>query len=235
MKISIIGAAGCIGSSIAYHIAVQKLADEMVLSDIRPDWLEHHCIDIIDACVADHNDLDVRMGNYEDIADSDIVIMAAGKRVTSKKVEPEHKRQTRQAMLPDNLEIQWGLNPNFADFTSGDMDSDFLSDQEEITYGTNPDDADTDGDGIWDYDEIVQGSDPRDPASTEGIYYPHPLPYQTSFVEFNYNGQYGYDLEGWYGWQVVEGECYVVRENVYEGDEIVGYAIGPDLQPLSTI
>ena len=47
MKISIIGAAGCIGSSIAFNIAAKGLADEIVLADIRQDWLKKHYIEQI--------------------------------------------------------------------------------------------------------------------------------------------------------------------------------------------
>ena len=35
MKIGVIGAAGCIGSSIAFNITTKGLADEIVLADIR--------------------------------------------------------------------------------------------------------------------------------------------------------------------------------------------------------
>ena len=105
MKISVIGAAGCIGSSIAFNIAVQKLADEMVVADIRQDWLEHHCIDFFDATVANNIDLDVRMGGHEDIADSDIVIQAAGTNVRNRAAADGHQLSARQRLLPENLEI----------------------------------------------------------------------------------------------------------------------------------
>ena len=84
MKISVIGAAGCIGSSIAFNIANQELADEMVLADIRKDWLEHNTIDVFDSTIINHSNMKVRMGDHEDIADSDIVIMAAGMNTDAK-------------------------------------------------------------------------------------------------------------------------------------------------------
>ncbi len=45
--------------------------------------------------------------------------------------------------------------PPAAPATPGDADSDGLTDSEEAQYGTNPNDADTDGDGFSDFNEIV--------------------------------------------------------------------------------
>ena len=46
-----------------------------------------------------------------------------------------------------------------------DSDGDGLSDQEEISYGTDPNNPDTDGDGVSDGIEVGQGTSPRDPGS----------------------------------------------------------------------
>jgi len=105
MKISIIGAAGCIGSSIAFNIATKGLADEMVLADIRQDWLEHHYIDVFDATVASNLDINVYMGSHEDIIHSDIIVMAAGANVRTKVPADEGNLHSRQRLLPDNLGI----------------------------------------------------------------------------------------------------------------------------------
>ena len=35
MKISVIGAAGCVGSAISSQIVQQRLADELMVADIR--------------------------------------------------------------------------------------------------------------------------------------------------------------------------------------------------------
>ncbi|MFC1933071.1 malate dehydrogenase [Chloroflexota bacterium] len=105
MKISIIGATGCIGSSIAFNIATKGLADEIVLADTRQDWLEHHCIDIFDATIACDIDINVCMGSHEDIANSDIVVMAAGANVTTRASSTEGKLPLKQRLLPYNLEI----------------------------------------------------------------------------------------------------------------------------------
>jgi malate dehydrogenase len=105
VKISIIGAAGCVGSSIAFNIARQGLADEMMVADIRRDWLEHHAIDFFDAAVAGKVDIRVRMGGQEDLSGSDIVVMAAGVGVTQGARSSGSQLTSRQHLLPENLEI----------------------------------------------------------------------------------------------------------------------------------
>ena len=41
-----------------------------------------------------------------------------------------------------------------------DTDGDGLSNEDEDTYGTDPEEPDSDGDGLWDGDEVDQGMDP---------------------------------------------------------------------------
>jgi malate dehydrogenase len=105
MKISIIGAAGCVGSSIAFNIVRQGLADEIMVADIRRDWLEHHAIDFFDAAVAVGVDIRVNMGISGDLSGSDIVVMAAGVGVTQGARSRDGKLTSRQHLLPENLEI----------------------------------------------------------------------------------------------------------------------------------
>jgi malate dehydrogenase len=104
MKISVIGAAGCVGSSIAFNIVLQKLADELMVADIRKDWLEHHAIDFFDAAVASKIDVKVNMGGYQELAGSDIVIIAAGTGVTQG-ARSRTGLTSRQHLLPENLKI----------------------------------------------------------------------------------------------------------------------------------
>ncbi|HJX12570.1 MAG TPA: hypothetical protein VJ377_03480, partial [Dehalococcoidales bacterium] len=105
MKISIIGAAGCVGSSIACNIVTGQLADEIMVADIRKDWLEHHAIDFFDAAVASGIDVRVNRGGHEDLAGSDIVIMAAG--ISAPRGTGLHggTLPTRQQLLPGSLDI----------------------------------------------------------------------------------------------------------------------------------
>lgn len=105
MKISIIGAAGCVGSSIAFNIASQGLADELMVADIRRDWLEHHAIDFFDAAVANKVDIRVSMGAHDDLSGSDIVVMAAGVGATQSAHSRDGQLTSRQHLLPENLEI----------------------------------------------------------------------------------------------------------------------------------
>lgn len=96
MKVSIIGAAGCIGSSAAFSIATQGQADEMVLIDINKNLLAAHVIDISNAAVACQHDVAIRAGVYEDMAGSDVVIIA---------VTAATETASRRQALADNLRI----------------------------------------------------------------------------------------------------------------------------------
>lgn len=77
MKISIIGAAGTVGSATAFAIAVQGLADELVLMDTNENILRNHAMDINTAVSGIHN-ITVRAGSYEDLNNTDITIVSAG-------------------------------------------------------------------------------------------------------------------------------------------------------------
>lgn len=97
MKITIIGASGNIGSSAAFYIAVQGLADEIVMIDPpRPDVLKQHVADLTSA--VSHQDVLVRAGADEDMKDSDIVINAAGR-------GPAGAVKSRLELLPQNIPI----------------------------------------------------------------------------------------------------------------------------------
>lgn len=77
MKITILGATGCIGSSTAFNIAVHGLADELVLiGGSRQDALKQYVMDLTMATTT--RDIRIRAGTYDDMAGSDIVIMSAG-------------------------------------------------------------------------------------------------------------------------------------------------------------
>jgi malate dehydrogenase len=113
-KVSVIGAAGCVGSSIAFNIARQGLTDELMVADIRKNWLEHHAIDFYDAAVANDVDTCVKMGSYEDLSGSDVVVMAAGLPFDPGRRPPEGAPATRQRLLPESLEIVMEWAPAIA-------------------------------------------------------------------------------------------------------------------------
>jgi len=69
--------------------------------------------------------------------------------------------------LTDEEEVSGGTNPN-----NPDSDGDCLNDGKETSYGTNPLVKDTDGDGYNDYIEIKWQSDPLDPSSVPVIAMP---------------------------------------------------------------
>jgi malate dehydrogenase len=97
MKITIIGASGNVGSSAAFYIAVQGLADEIVMIDPpRPDVLKQHVDDL--ASAVSHQDVLVRAGADKDMKDSDIVINAAGR-------GPAGAVKSRLELLPQNIPI----------------------------------------------------------------------------------------------------------------------------------
>jgi malate dehydrogenase len=95
MKITIVGASGNVGSSVAFCIATRRLADELLLIDNpRPDVVAFQAWDM-DTAVTGH-DMTVRAGDFSDMGNSDIVIVSAGAAKIS---------HDRKEVLPQNLTI----------------------------------------------------------------------------------------------------------------------------------
>jgi len=95
MKVTIIGAAGELGSTTAYTLATQGLVEEIVGIDLKENMLLSHLWDISTA--ASGNDTIVRAGKDEDMAGSGIIIVTAG--------APQRTITSRMDMLNDNLSI----------------------------------------------------------------------------------------------------------------------------------
>ena len=96
-KISIIGAAGTLGSCAAYAVATQGLCDELVLFDINENLLKSHTLDLKTA-VTSIQDVTVKAADSdEDLADSHVVIVAAG--------APWRFIESRMELLKDSLPI----------------------------------------------------------------------------------------------------------------------------------
>lgn len=96
MKISVLGAAGYVGSNVAIMLAIQGLADEIVLVDpFKPNFVTHLGMDATTA----FSEIGVvlREGDYKDIKDSNIVFVAAG--------AAQGLIASRMEMLPKNLPI----------------------------------------------------------------------------------------------------------------------------------
>ncbi|MBI2208022.1 hypothetical protein HYU50_00850 [Candidatus Woesearchaeota archaeon] len=93
----------------------------------------------------------------------------AGK-CSEKQAEKEEK-DTDKDGIPDKWELQQGLDPNDPSDAEADFDKDGLTNLQEYTYRTDPNNADTDGDGASDKKEIDKGTDPLDPLSKpKGIF-----------------------------------------------------------------
>ncbi|MBW1667283.1 MAG: hypothetical protein JRJ66_04375 [Deltaproteobacteria bacterium] len=103
-KISIIGGAGTLGSCAAFAIATQGLADEIVMLDTNKNLLKCHIMDIGTAVTGLH-DVEIREGSDEDMAGSDIIIVAAG--------APWRYISSRMELLNDSMpiikEIAWKI------------------------------------------------------------------------------------------------------------------------------
>ena len=61
--------------------------------------------------------------------------------------------------IPDDYETANGMNPNDPVDAAEDFDGDLLSNLDEFLLGTDPNNADTDGDNIIDGEEVVAGVD----------------------------------------------------------------------------
>lgn len=77
-KVSVVGAAGTVGAIAGYNIALTGLADEVVYIDIAEDTAVGQAHDTMHGIAYDSH-TDVYYGRYEDAADSDVLVITAGK------------------------------------------------------------------------------------------------------------------------------------------------------------
>ena len=75
-KICIIGA-GSVGATIAYSLASRKMVSELVIIDVNAAKAEGEALDISHGLVS-MDAMNVHSGTYEDVKDSDVIVMAAG-------------------------------------------------------------------------------------------------------------------------------------------------------------
>jgi malate dehydrogenase len=95
MKISVIGAAGTIGSCTVFTLIYRNLADEILMIDSSENALYGHWLDLV--AVGANQGVSVKRGSYAEMAGADIVIICAGAPVKAKDVRAE--------LLPGNLPI----------------------------------------------------------------------------------------------------------------------------------
>ena len=76
-KITIIGA-GNVGATIAYTLALEGVANEIVIIDIKAEKAEGEAIDIGQGGLFFREDVKISSGDYDAAADSDIVIITSG-------------------------------------------------------------------------------------------------------------------------------------------------------------
>ncbi len=100
-KVTVIGA-GNVGSTIAYTLAVEGVANEIVMIDIRTDKAEGEAMDISQAAPF-FNGTRVVSGSYADAADSDIVIITSGM--------GRKPGQTRLDLAQNNVNILCDIAP----------------------------------------------------------------------------------------------------------------------------
>lgn len=100
-KITIIGA-GSVGSTIAYTLANEDIASELVLIDINKEKVEGEVLDIIQGtCFRDP--ISIIAGDYADAAGSDIVIITSGM--------ARKPGQTRIELTQTNVNILKSITP----------------------------------------------------------------------------------------------------------------------------
>ena len=77
-KIGIIGL-GHVGAHVAYSLAVQGIADELVLVDSDEKKVESECQDLRDSVAYLPHRVTVNIGTYEDLDDCDVIVNSIGK------------------------------------------------------------------------------------------------------------------------------------------------------------
>ena len=96
-KISLIGA-GQIGGTLAHLIGLKEIASEVVLFDVAPGIAKGKALDIAQSSSVDGFDVKFKgTDKYEDIKDSDVIIITAG--------VPRKPGMTRDDLLGINLKI----------------------------------------------------------------------------------------------------------------------------------
>jgi L-lactate dehydrogenase len=125
-KISVIGA-GFVGATIAYAVAMQKLASQILIVDINEKKANAEALDIAHSA-AFIEDVDVEYGDYLSTKDSDIVILTAG---------PQPKNgESRLDVLKKGLQINSSVVPQVAKHSPNAIIIEVANPLDILTYQT---------------------------------------------------------------------------------------------------
>ena len=81
MKVTIVGGGGGVGSSVAFNLLIRGLDYDVVLVDPRQDVAASHVLDL-EQTLEQGAGRSVRVGDDNDLVDSDVVVVAAGAPLT---------------------------------------------------------------------------------------------------------------------------------------------------------
>ncbi len=95
-KLSIIGGAGGLGSTMGFYLGLKGLFREITLIDVKENVLKSHVMDM-SQCLSELARTDITAGTWKDLAGSDMVIMAAS--------IPALKVASRNEFLEANMRI----------------------------------------------------------------------------------------------------------------------------------
>lgn len=96
MKLCVIGGAGLLGSTAAFCCGLLGFIEEIVLVDVKKNLAENHAMDM-DQALSSITGVRVRTGNYEVLAECDLVLLTAGAMETG--------ASSRDSYLEKNLTI----------------------------------------------------------------------------------------------------------------------------------
>lgn len=105
-KISIIGS-GRVGSSIAYSLILDGICSEIVLVDIAKDLARGESMDMIQGTPFS-NPVNIHAGEYEDVQNSDLVIVTLGK--------ARQAGQSRIELVQNNVDIIKNVMPKIVSY-----------------------------------------------------------------------------------------------------------------------
>jgi len=83
-------------------------------------------------------------------------------------VTVQHTSSNQFSTVTDTVLTIGGVSDIFTSTTADDSDGDGVSDVDEVSDGTDPNNPDTDGDGVSDGDEKVRGTNPNSNVDTDG-------------------------------------------------------------------